>query len=68
VSQASPAAVKDYLLIKGANHYYADQPALLSDAVSQTVDWLRRNELTTLCRPAPLRGVVAQNGHHRPVA
>ena len=47
VFQASPAAVKDYLLIKGANHYYAGQPELLNGAVSQTMDWLRRNALTT---------------------
>jgi esterase/lipase len=46
VFHASPAAVKEYLLIKGANHYYADQPDLLNDVVSQTVNWLRRNELT----------------------
>jgi hypothetical protein len=26
---------------------YADQPEILNDVVSQTVDWLRRNELTT---------------------
>jgi hypothetical protein len=37
--------VKDYLLIKGANHYYADQPELLNDVVGQTMDWLTRNEL-----------------------
>ena len=45
VFHASPATVKDYLLIKGANHYYADQPELLNGVVSQTVHWLRRNEL-----------------------
>lgn len=47
VFRASPAAVKDYVLIKGANHYYADQPGLLHDAVSQTMDWLRRNGLAS---------------------
>jgi alpha/beta superfamily hydrolase len=47
VFEASPAAVKDYLLIKGANHYYADQPDLLREAVHQSVDWLRRNGLST---------------------
>jgi fermentation-respiration switch protein FrsA (DUF1100 family) len=45
VYQASPAAVKDYLLIKGANHYYADQPQLLQEAVNGTVDWLARHGL-----------------------
>jgi hypothetical protein len=44
---ASPAAVKDYLYIKGANHYYADQPQLLAEAVQGSVDWLRRNDLAT---------------------
>lgn len=47
VFHASPAAVKDYVLIKGANHYYADQPGLLQDAVRQTMEWLRRNALAS---------------------
>ena len=46
VHDASPAAVKRYELIKGANHYYADQPDLLRDAVGRTVGWLRENNLT----------------------
>jgi hypothetical protein len=45
VYEASPSAVKDYMYIKGANHYYADQPQLLAEAVQGTVDWLRRNDL-----------------------
>jgi pimeloyl-ACP methyl ester carboxylesterase len=47
VFEASPAAVKDYVLIKGANHYYADQPQHLQEAVQQSVTWLRRNGLAT---------------------
>jgi len=47
VFEASPAAVKDYMYIKGANHYYADQPQLLAEAVRGSVDWLRRNDLAT---------------------
>ncbi len=34
-----------YVLIKGANHYYVDQPQQLQEAVSGTVDWLARHEL-----------------------
>jgi len=45
VFEASPAAVKDYVLIQGANHYYADQPDLLREVVHQSVDWLRKNGL-----------------------
>lgn len=45
VYEASPSAVKDYLYIKGANHYYADQPQLLAEAVRGTMDWLCRNDL-----------------------
>jgi len=45
VYEASPSAVKDYMYVKGANHYYADQPQLLAEAVQGTVDWLRRNDL-----------------------
>jgi hypothetical protein len=45
VFEASPAAVKDYLIIKGANHYYADQPHHLADVVRQSLDWLRINSL-----------------------
>lgn len=45
VFQASPAPVKDYLLIKGANHYYSDQPQHLQEVVNGTVEWLVRNGL-----------------------
>jgi fermentation-respiration switch protein FrsA (DUF1100 family) len=45
VYQASPATVKDYMLIKGANHYYSDQPQQLQEAVNGTVDWLVRHGL-----------------------
>jgi hypothetical protein len=45
VYQASPATVKDYLLIKGANHYYSDQPRHLQEVVNGTVDWLTRHGL-----------------------
>jgi len=45
VFEASPAAVKDYLVIKGANHYYADQPQHLDDVVRRSLEWLRRNGL-----------------------
>ena len=45
VYQASPAAVKDYMLVKGANHYYADQPQHLEEVVSGTVNWLIRHGL-----------------------
>ena len=44
-AKASPAAVKDYMLIKGANHYYSDQPRHLQEVVNGTVDWLVRNGL-----------------------
>jgi hypothetical protein len=44
-SRPPPPPVKDYLLIKGANYYYAQQPELLSQAVGETLDWLRRNGL-----------------------
>jgi pimeloyl-ACP methyl ester carboxylesterase len=43
VFEASPATVKDYLVIKGANHYYADQPQHLDDVVQRSLDWLRGN-------------------------
>jgi hypothetical protein len=45
VYEASPSAVKDYMYIKGANHYYADQPQLLAEAVHGSMDWLRRHDL-----------------------
>jgi alpha/beta superfamily hydrolase len=45
VYQASPAAVKDYMLIQEANHYYSDQPQQLQEAVNGTVDWLVRHGL-----------------------
>jgi hypothetical protein len=45
VYEASPAAVKDYMLVKGANHYYADQPHHLQDVANGTVDWLARHQL-----------------------
>jgi hypothetical protein len=45
VYRASPSAIKDYMYIKGANHYYADQPQLLAQAVHGSMDWLRRNDL-----------------------
>jgi pimeloyl-ACP methyl ester carboxylesterase len=43
VYQASPATVKEYVVIKGANHYYADQPEQLAEAVRTITGWLRRN-------------------------
>jgi hypothetical protein len=45
VYEASPSAVKDYIYIQGANHYYADQPQLLAKAVQGSMDWLRHNDL-----------------------
>jgi hypothetical protein len=47
VFQASPAAVKNYLLVEGANHYYAGQPDLLAQVVSEACGWLQRNNLAT---------------------
>ena len=45
VYQASPAAVKEYAVIKGANHYYSGQPEQLGEAVATIVGWLQRNGL-----------------------
>jgi hypothetical protein len=45
VYQASPAAVKDYVVIKGANHYYSGQPEQLAEAVRTITGWLGRNGL-----------------------
>jgi hypothetical protein len=47
VFRASPAAVKNYLLVDAANHYYAGQPELLAQVVSETAGWLQRNDLAT---------------------
>jgi dienelactone hydrolase len=36
---------KEYLDIKGANHYYAGQPEKLAEAVNASIDWMRRRRL-----------------------
>ena len=36
---------KRFVRIEGADHYYANQPAELDEAVGVTIDWLRENRL-----------------------
>jgi pimeloyl-ACP methyl ester carboxylesterase len=39
---ATASADKELHVVKGANHYYHDQPELMAEAVAIVVDWLRR--------------------------
>lgn len=36
---------KQFALIRGANHYYADQPSKLEEVINLTTDWLRERRL-----------------------
>lgn len=46
VFDASPAPVKRFEVIEGADHYYVDQPRHLADAVARTLSWLRDLDLS----------------------
>jgi pimeloyl-ACP methyl ester carboxylesterase len=42
---AAGSADKTMHVIKGARHYYQNQPELLAEAVSMTIDWMRSRQL-----------------------
>ena len=46
VFDASPATVKQFEVIEGANHYYAGQPGHLADVIARTLRWLRDHDLS----------------------
>lgn len=45
VFEACASPSKDYVTIKGANHYYAGQPELVEQASQVTLDFLRKHSL-----------------------
>ena len=48
VYDAAASADKTHRVIRGATHYYQDQPGLLDEAVNALVGWLAERGLTTI--------------------
>ncbi len=45
IFEAASSADKEHHVIKGATHYYLDQPERMAEAIELTIGWLRKRDL-----------------------